>query len=342
MFSHIFIANLVSLASESDTVKEIKECSSSTVQSGNPCSEGYGDSESFVKQLAGWNNPLFFYAILSAFIVGMTGIVPLVFISNLKINTDIKKGKNVILNRLLSFGLGSMLGDVFLHLLPESWILYSGSNVAQNGLYVLIGVISFFVLEKVFTQPNESHEVKSKTTSNTNLNNNCEEKSLYEIPKSLNENIQTKNSSTNIQASGYLNLLANAVDNFAHGLAVGSSYLISVRVGVLTTAAILLHEIPHEVGDFAILLRSGFNKTHAAKMQLITASGSVLGAITAICYGAKNANFVLPFTSGGFIYIALSTVVPDLMEEDSKKESLIHMLCMSSAIVIMKAISLLD
>lgn len=61
--------------------------------------------------------------------------------------------------------------------------------------------------------------------------------------------------------TGYLNLLANGIDNFTHGLAVAGSFLVSTRVGLLTTAAILLHEIPHEVADFAILLRAGINLT---------------------------------------------------------------------------------
>ena len=77
-------------------------------------------------------------------------------------------------------------------------------------------------------------------------------------------------------------MIANAVDNFTHGLAIGSSYLISTRVGILTTLAILCHEIPHEVGDFALLLRSGFSKMRAARLQIITASGSLIGAIFAL------------------------------------------------------------
>ena len=90
MFPQMLIANLVCLASQSDPVKEINKCPQSDVHSGSPCY--HEDSEGFAKQLANWNNPLFFYAIFSAFIVGMTGIVPLFFLSNLKINKDIEKG----------------------------------------------------------------------------------------------------------------------------------------------------------------------------------------------------------------------------------------------------------
>lgn len=89
-----------------------------------------------------------------------------------------------------------------------------------------------------------------------------------------------------IHVTGYLNLMANCIDNFTHGLAVGGSFLVSFRLGALTTFAILVHEIPHEVGDFAILLRSGFNRWDAAKAQLVTACGGVFGALTAVwCSG---------------------------------------------------------
>lgn len=92
----------------------------------------------------------------------------------------------------------------------------------------------------------------------------------------------TKQNSRHI--TGYLNLIANIIDNFTHGLAVGGSFLVSLRLGILTTFAILIHEIPHEVGDFAILLRSGFNRWDAARAQLLTASGGIFGAMAAVLF----------------------------------------------------------
>lgn len=91
------------------------------------------------------------------------------------------------------------------------------------------------------------------------------------------------------KVSGYLNLIANAFDNFTHGLAVGGSFLVSLPHGALTTFAILLHEIPHEVGDFAILLKSGFTRWDAAKAQIYTAGAGIVGSLTAIFLsGASN------------------------------------------------------
>lgn len=88
--------------------------------------------------------------------------------------------------------------------------------------------------------------------------------------------------------SGYLNLVANCVDNFTHGLAVGGSFLVSFRLGALTTFAILIHEIPHEIGDFAILLKSGFNRWDAAKAQMMTATGGICGAFAAVVFSGND------------------------------------------------------
>ena len=88
-----------------------------------------------------------------------------------------------------------------------------------------------------------------------------------------------ESSDKGVATSGYLNLMANIVDNFTHGLAIGGSYHNSTRLGHLTTLAILLHKIPHEISDFAILLRAGFDRWGAAKAQILTASGSVFGTI---------------------------------------------------------------
>ena len=93
-------------------------------------------------------------------------------------------------------------------------------------------------------------------------------------------------------------MLANFIDNFTHGLAVAGSFLVSFRLGVFSTFAILIHEIPHEVGDFAILLQSGFTRWEAVKGQLLTAFGGLLGSFFALsCSGVNDTvgNYFLSF-----------------------------------------------
>ncbi|XP_070164897.1 zinc transporter ZIP13 homolog [Polyergus mexicanus] len=140
---------------------------------------------------------------------------------------------------------------------------------------------------------------------------------------------------------GYLNLLMNFLDNFTHGLSVGGSFLISFRVGVLSTFTILVHEIPHEVGDFAILLRSGFSRWDAARAQLITASGGIVGALAAVSFSGsleERTSWILPLTAGGFIHIGLVTILPDLLKETNTKESLKQFGALLFGVIIMAAL----
>ncbi|KAL9982581.1 hypothetical protein ACROYT_G004643 [Oculina patagonica] len=145
----------------------------------------------------------------------------------------------------------------------------------------------------------------------------------------------------NVKVVGYLNLLANSIDNFTHGLAVAGSFIVSTKVGMCTTCAILLHEVPHEIGDFAILLKSGFRRWDAAVGQMITASAGLAGAVFGLVaeHAGDSTAWVLPFTSGGFIYIALVTIVPDLLQETRPRESIKQLLMMLAGIASMGLVS---
>lgn len=145
--------------------------------------------------------------------------------------------------------------------------------------------------------------------------------------------------------TGYLNLMANMIDNFTHGLAVGGSFLISLRMGALTTFAILIHEIPHEVGDFAILLRSGFNRWDAARAQLLTATGGICGAMFAVFFSGgmeARTSWILPFTAGGFLHIGMVTILPELLKESSPRESLKQLASLLLGVFIMALLTYCD
>jgi len=180
-------------------------------------------------------------AILGTVLVGLSGLVPMLIIP-LETGQNLRSEKGSrSLRLLLSFAVGGLLGDVFLHLFPESYgaLATSGRNTHTGhlvmGLWILGGILTFLVLEKIF-----------EFTDNNDADNNNK------------ENVKKK------KIIGYLNLLANCIDNFIHGLAVASSFLTSLKIGMITTFAILIHEIPHEIGDFAILLKSGFSRYYQA------------------------------------------------------------------------------
>lgn len=312
--------------------------------------------------LASEHTHVWLLSLVGSVAVGLSGVFPLLVIpieagAALKTEAGCQK-----LKQLLSFAIGGLLGDVFLHLLPEAWALSGSSAGKQNhymtqGLWVIIGLLAFLLLEKMFPDQDSMEDPASDADLNCNSatqsNSVFNEKEVVSLrnghhaeswKSSKQQSLQER--SEKIKTSGYLNLLANCIDNFTHGLAVAGSFLVSKKVGFLTTFAILLHEIPHEVGDFAILLRAGFDRWSAARMQLSTALVGVLGACFALCAqspkGSENvSSWILPFTSGGFLYIALVNVVPDLLEESNLRHSLLQILLIFCGVAIMALLSVI-
>jgi len=131
--------------------------------------------------------------------------------------------------------------------------------------------------------------------------------------------VAEKDEPAKTSVSAYLNLAADFSHNFTDGLAIGASFLASQELGYINTLAILFHELPHEIGDFAILLQSGFTKKQAILAQLSTAVGALCGTVLGLLANniADSSAWVLPFTAGGFVYVAAVTVVPSLLEQPS-------------------------
>lgn len=148
-----------------------------------------------------------------------------------------------------------------------------------------------------------------------------------------------------IKVSAYLNLAADFAHNFTDGLAIGASYLAGRGVGLVTTLTILLHEVPHEIGDFAILVQSGFSKKRAMFLQLGTAVGAMAGTACGLFMqgtGTSATVWVLPFTAGGFIYIATVAVIPELLENTRVLQSLLELVAMGVGIGLMVLITFIE
>lgn len=214
------------------------------------------------------------------------------------------------LSLVLSFAMGCLLGDVFFHLLPEVW----GARSAYSSVWILVGLLVFFLIEKM-VKVTDSHLEQT--------------------------GIPEKRSISSISA--YLNLFANCTDNFAHGLSIASSYLIGPSVGMVTTVAILCHEVPHEVGDFAVLLSSGFNMWSAAKAQFLTSfggmAGVVFGLITHHC--TDSVTWMLAFTAGGFLYLCLVSILPSI-SENSSSQSFLPLLVQVAGVLSMAIVTVLE
>ncbi|XP_072026129.1 zinc transporter ZIP13-like [Amphiura filiformis] len=383
---------------------EIPVSTSSGDGSGSTESRSTGATGDKLGEKSGWRDEHYVQAwvcsIVASLVVGMAGIFPLLL--PIQEGPDLQKGAGAARFKcLLSFAVGGLLGDVFLHLLPEAWAhIHPDDHMGHMkiGLWVLVGILTFLTLEKMFSDEGENKDSKEAAQPGKALQSNdinkltasliteqasipnghsecngssktngsvskhkgeidgvCKRNGRLKEKHHMNGNnyshqkksdLEKKDRVDNIKVTGYLNLLANFIDNFTHGLAVAGSFLVSFKVGVLTTIAIMLHEIPHEIGDFAILLRSGFDRWRAARAQVYTATGGLCGAILALMSespekaGASSA-WILPFTSGGFLNIALVTVLPDLLEETNPRESIKQVLCLLSGIAVMAAVNLI-
>ena len=289
-------------------------------------------------------------ALLSAAAVAAAGIFPLLL--NRFIRLDGEKN-SLPLRAVLSFAVGGLLGDVFLHLLPEAWGPASGApGDWWIGVWVLLGLISFLLVEKLSSCTESPERPIENTVSSPAAVEGCSSNKMNGGLVHRNDHAVTAVAPApvvvptpeGIDVRGYLNLVANCTDNFTHGLAIAASYVAGPAVGMLTTLAILCHEIPHEVGDFAILLSSGFDKWSAAKAQAITATGGLIGVVAGLTaeHLSSTSSWLLPFTAGGFLYIALVSIVPQLLETSTGLWSIVEVAAMVLGVVVMAMVSMVE
>jgi len=219
------------------------------------------------------------------------------------------KKLQTILIYLISFSAGALFGDAFLHLLPET--LAKSASPISVSFYILLGITIFFILEKVIHWQH------------------CHGHMLEE---------------NHIHPFAYMNLLGNGLHNFLDGIIIAASYFISIPAGIATTVAVLLHEIPQEIGDFGILLHGGFSKAKALLVNFASALLAILGAVITLLIGnsVENLELILvPIAIGGFLYIAGSDLIPQLHKDSDKiSKSLLQLIAFIVGILIMAALLL--
>lgn len=142
-----------------------------------------------------------------------------------------------------------------------------------------------------------------------------------------------------------MNLIGDGLHNLTDGMVIAGSYYVSIPIGIATTLAVIFHEIPQEIGDFGVLLHAGFSKTKALFFNFISALAAVIGAVIVLLVGIKFNNFevfIIPFTAGGFIYIASSDLIPELHKETKPWKSFAQLIGIVLGILIMFALLLLE
>ena len=211
---------------------------------------------------------------------------------------------------MVSFSAGGLLGDAFIHLIPES-IGETGLETSGS-ILIIMGILSSFIVER-FLQWRHCHIPTSD-----------------EHPHSF----------------AYMNLFGDAVHNLIDGVIVGGSYLASVPLGISTTIAVIFHEIPQELGDFGVLIYGGFNKRKALFFNFLTALTAIFGAIISFIIGSAIEGFILlviPFAAGNFIYIAGSDLIPELRkDEPNPRKAALQVASISLGIITMLFLLLLD
>lgn len=207
-----------------------------------------------------------------------------------------------ILGILVSFSAGSLLGSAFLHLLPEAMI--KNSNNLAMFLWVILGFALFFLMEK-FLNWHHCHKPPLE----------------HKKPVS------------------YMILIADSLHNFIGGIALAGSFLISLKIGIITWLTLAMHELPQELGDFGILLYGGWKKRKALLFNFLSALAIIPGGVLAFFASAKiNMTFLLPFAAGNFIYIAASDLIPEIKQGKSLKRDLLHFLTFGVGILLILAI----
>ena len=211
-----------------------------------------------------------------------------------------------ILIFLVSFSAGALIGDTFIHLLPEINDQFGFST--QISLYIILGIILFFILEK-FLHWHHCHHPES----------------CSDHPKNL----------------ATINLVGDAFHNFIDGAVIAGSFLAGPVIGFSTAIAVALHEIPQEIGDFGILLHAGLTRTRALFLNFISALFAFLGAI-AVFLTSNSENlmpFILSLTAGGFIYIALADLIPELHKENAPAKSILQLITFLLGIAVMLSLT---
>jgi zinc and cadmium transporter len=246
-------------------------------------------------------NQIWLYTIASVVIVSLvsfTGALTLVFTHKFLKKT---------LLFLVSLAAGTMFGDAFIHLIPETVEQY-GFDL-EISLALIGGITAFFILEKIIHW-RHCHNI------------DCE---------------------THTQPFGYMSLLGDGLHNFIDGMLIAGSFLVNTQLGIATTIAVILHEIPQEIADVGILLHAGMSKSRALFFNFVTALTSILGALLILGLGSDQLNrYIVPFTAGAFIYIAGADLIPELHKETKARNVIIQLLSFLVGIGIMIALTYID
>ena len=209
---------------------------------------------------------------------------------------------------LIAFAAGALLGDAFLHILPEVAESESGFGM-KTSVSILAGVVAFFILEKILHW-HHAHIPHKEV--------------LHPV--------------------AITNLVGDGLHNLIDGAIVAGAFLSSQELGLATAVAVTLHEIPQELGDFGILVHAGMKPKKALAMNFLSALASIAGAVIVLATAGsiEIESLLLPFTAGAFVYIASTDLIPELHKEPQMRQSIVQLAGLLAGIGVMVALLGLD
>ena len=240
----------------------------------------------------------------------LVSLISLIGIVTLSIQTERLKKALFI---LVSLATGALLGDAIIHLIPEAF--EKSSSPISISFSIILGMLMFFVLEK-FLRWHHFHNDEEFSSEHSH-----------------------------VHPVGHLVIVSDGVHNLIDGIVIGTSYFISIEVGVATTLAVILHEIPQEIGDFGLLLHAGFSRTKALLANFASALLAFVGVGIAYAVGSQSEQFIPligAFAAGNFLYIAGSDLVPELHKTTGIRHSLVQLVAILFGIGIMALLLFLE
>lgn len=247
---------------------------------------------------------IFFYAFLSVIGVSLLSLLGMLFFL-----VEEKMIRGALLYAV-SFSTGALLGDVFIHMIPD--MAADAASFPYKMPVILVGILFSFAMEKIIhwrhchSFPDQDHDHHHHV--------------------------------------GVMSAMGEGVHNFIDGVVIAASFLASVPIGISTTLAVVFHEIPHEIGNFAVLLHSGFGRGKALLFNVLSASAAILGTLCVFAFNGSHAfsDQLLPFAAGNLLYIAGSDLIPELHKETRWNRSVVQLAFLMAGMVLMYVILALE
>ncbi len=251
--------------------------------------------------------------------LGSVALVSVISLAGLVILSIRESLLRNLLHLIVALAAGTLFGDALIHLLPEA--LEGTASPLVVSAAAIGGILGFFALEK-FLHWHHHHSTPQEEAEEAHV-----------------EHVQGS-----IHPLGRLVLVSDAVHNFVDGLIIGASYLVSTEIGIATTIAVILHEIPQEVGDFGLLLHAGYSRARALFVNFLSALSAIVGTIVMFSIPGveEYAPIILAFTAGAFLYIAGTDIVPELHKTKRGWPSLAQFFAVLVGVALMFALLLLE